>query len=114
MLVSRWVIVAAAILASQTAEAQTLTLACKGAWSGGGPKPVPASIGIVVNLTTRTVQVGIGVPGQPTIATTSYHRSYHRYHHPPWSLPWISLWSKSTTYPYLHLPLRASAPSLHW
>jgi hypothetical protein len=65
MLVSRWLIVTAVILASQTAEAQqsnTLTLACKGTATGDDGKPDPISMGIIINLTAGTVQ-GFGLPG---------------------------------------------------
>jgi hypothetical protein len=68
MIVSRWLIVATVILASQTAEAQqpaTLTLACKGTTEYSYPdgkgsftheKPLPVEMGIIVNFTKRTVQ----------------------------------------------------------
>jgi hypothetical protein len=58
-------IVAAVVLASPNAQAQTqaLTLACKGTvQSGTDEKPVPTSMGIILNFTTRTVQ-GFGYPG---------------------------------------------------
>src|SRR5262245_14251601 len=50
---------------SGSAQAQTLTLACKGTttWMPGPEaKPEPISMGIIVNFTTRTVQ-GFGTPG---------------------------------------------------
>jgi hypothetical protein len=65
MLVSHWLIVAAVILASQTAEAQqptTLTLACKGTATGDDGKPDTISMGIIINLTAGTVQ-GFGLAG---------------------------------------------------
>jgi hypothetical protein len=65
MLVSRWLIVAAIVLASQTAEAQqqkALTLSCKGTATGDHGKPDPISMGIIIDLTAGTVQ-GFGLPG---------------------------------------------------
>jgi hypothetical protein len=68
ILVSRWLIVTAVILASQTVEAQqptTLTLACKGTTTrhntDGDEDAQPISMGIIVNFTDRTVQ-GFGPP----------------------------------------------------
>jgi hypothetical protein len=53
------VVVAGLSIAAQAAEPQTLTLACTGtatetAWPD--QKPVPISMGLIVNFTTRTVQ----------------------------------------------------------
>jgi hypothetical protein len=72
MIVSRWLIVAAVILASQIAEAHqpnTLTLECEGAItlrypiSGYPDEKSPTSMGIIINFTTRTVQ-GFGILGK--------------------------------------------------
>jgi hypothetical protein len=63
MLVSRGLIVAAAVLASQTAEAQQptiLTLACRGTITVG-VLPSEVSMGIIVNFDKRAVQ-GFDVP----------------------------------------------------
>jgi hypothetical protein len=61
-----WLIVAAAILASPTAEAQPakLTLACKGTTMTQyiDEKPQPISMGIILNFTAGTVQ-GFSLPG---------------------------------------------------
>ena len=57
-----WLIVAAAILASQASAevqpAETLTLACKGTTTFAGGDKDTISMGIIVNFTTRTVQFG--------------------------------------------------------
>jgi hypothetical protein len=75
MLVSRWLIVTAVILASQAAEAQqpaTLTLACQGTVSSGDEKPAPISMGVIVNFNNHTVQ-GFNTPagdgGYPVMIT---------------------------------------------
>jgi hypothetical protein len=60
MIASRWLIVAAVILAGQTAEAQqpaTLTLACKGTAAGSSDdNSEPVSMGVIINFTVGTVQ----------------------------------------------------------
>jgi hypothetical protein len=57
MITPGWLIVAAAILAGQTAEAQqTLTLACKGTATANDAKPEAVSVGIIINFTAGTVQ----------------------------------------------------------
>jgi hypothetical protein len=64
---AHWLIAAAVILASPTAEAQqpgALTLACKGTTTDSltPDEKTPVSMGIIVNFNTRTVQ-GFGDPG---------------------------------------------------
>ena len=60
----RIIALAAVLLSPVQAEAESLTLACKGTETDGyqGAKPEPVSMGIVLNFTTYTVQ-GFGLPG---------------------------------------------------